>query len=163
MKDGGAVYLCTQFSVFAEWKEAMISAGLTVKTPIVWDKRIHTAGDLTGDYGNQVELILFAHKGRHILRNGRQANLWSISRPPPGDHPTPKPVELMDRCVMNGTDQGGTVLDPFMGTGTTGVAALQQGRRFIGVEIYEKYFDIARRRIEAADSQLNLFAGGGYL
>lgn len=69
----------------------------------------------------------------------------------------------MSRCIVNSTDQGATVLDPFMGSGTTGVAALQQGRRFIGVEICEKYFDIARRRIEAADSQLNMFAGGGTL
>ena len=162
VEDGGAVYICTQFSVFAEWRAAMISAGLTPKTPIVWDKRIHTAGDLAGDYGNQVELILFGHKGRHTLRNGRQANLWSISRPPAGEHPTPKPTELMSRCIVNSTNQGATVLDPFMGSGTTGVAALQQGRRFIGVEICEKYFDIARRRIEAADCQLNMFTGGGY-
>ena len=160
VEDGGAVYICTQFSVFAEWQGAMASAGLKLKTPIVWDKRLHTAGDLTGDYGNQVELILFGHKGRHTLRNGRQANLWSISRPPAGEHPTPKPVELMSRCIANSTDQGAIILDPFMGSGTTGVAALQQGRRFIGVEICEKYFDIARRRVEAADCQLNMFAGG---
>lgn len=159
--EGGAVYLCSSFSVFAQWQAAMTEAGLKLKTPIVWDKRNHTAGDLTGDYGNQTELILFAHKGRHTLRCGRQANLWSVPRPAAGEHPTPKPIGLMSRCVVNSTDQGDIILDPFMGSGTTGVAALQQGRKFIGIEICEKYFDIARRRVEAEDSQFNMFVGGG--
>ena len=73
------------------------------------------------------------------------------------EHPTQKPVELMVWCV----EQAGmpeTILDPFMGSGTTGVAAIQLGRKFIGIEREPKYFDIACQRIEQAVSQGKLFA-----
>lgn len=69
-------------------------------------------------------------------------------------HPTQKPLPLMEWCVKKTT---GTVLDPFMGSGTTGVACARLGRKFIGVEIEEKYFDIACRRIEAAHKEPRLF------
>lgn len=67
-------------------------------------------------------------------------------------HPTTKPAELMKWLVSHFSDPGFTVLDPFCGSGTTGVACVQTGRNFIGIEIDEKYCEIARRRIsEAAD------------
>jgi site-specific DNA-methyltransferase (adenine-specific) len=157
LADGGAVYVCTRFDVAPEWMAAIRGCGLELKTPIVWDKTNHTAGDLEGDYGNQTELVLFAHKGRHLLRHGRDVNLWRIPRPPAGDHPTPKPVDLMARMIRNSTDHGDTVLDPFMGSGATGVAAVKQGRRFIGIEIEQKYFDMSCRRIEEAAKQSDLF------
>ena len=69
-------------------------------------------------------------------------------------HPTQKPVEVMRWCVEMTT---GTVLDPFMGSGTTGVACVKLGRKFIGIEIEPRYFDIACRRIEQAYAQPDLF------
>ena len=69
-------------------------------------------------------------------------------------HPTQKPVDLMCWCVGR---VGGTVLDPFMGSGTTGVACVNLGRRFIGIEIEPKYFDSACRRIEDAYRQGDMF------
>lgn len=71
-------------------------------------------------------------------------------------HPTQKPVALMEWCL--GRVSGETVLDPFMGSGTTGVACANLGRKFIGVEIEKRYFDIACERIEAAYAQRRLFA-----
>ena len=72
------------------------------------------------------------------------------------DHPTQKPVRLMRWCIEQaGNPQ--TILDPFMGSGTTGVAAMQLGRKFIGIEIEPKYFDIACERIENAQRQQTLF------
>ncbi len=71
------------------------------------------------------------------------------------EHPTQKPVELMEWCI--GFVSGGTVLDPYMGSGTTGVAAIKLGRKFIGIEIERKYFDIACRRIEEAYKQPDMF------
>lgn len=166
IKEGGALYLCTRFDVMAAWQQAITAAGTTLKTPIVWDKGNHTSGDLIGDYGNQVELILFAHKGRHELKNGRPSNLWYVPKDPPSEHPTPKPVALMARCINNSTIRGDTILDPFMGSGSTGVAAVRDGRKFIGIEIEPKYFDIACRRIDAEDRQGSIFGfiagGGGY-
>lgn len=133
-------------------------AGATVKTPIIWDKTNHTAGDLQGDYGNQTEVVLFAHKGRHILRNGRDVNLWRIPRPQFGEHPTPKPVDLMGRAIRNSTDVGDLVCDPFMGEGPTAIASMKLRRRFIGCEINPKYFEIACKRVKAAYQQPDLFA-----
>ena len=74
-------------------------------------------------------------------------------------HPTQKPVELMKWCVGFLPDSQ-TILDPFMGSGTTGVAAVQMGRHFIGIEREPKYFDIAARRIEDAQRQGDLFIEG---
>ena len=155
--DGGAIYLCTRFDVAELWRRALMDAGVVVKTPIVWDKTNHTAGDLDGDYGCQTELVLFAHKGRHKLRDGRDTNLWRIPRPVFGEHPTPKPVDLMARAIRNSSDFGNVVLDPFMGSGTTGVACAKLGRCFIGIETDERYFEIACRRIEEANKQPDLF------
>jgi DNA modification methylase len=72
-------------------------------------------------------------------------------------HPTQKPVALLRWCIEHLPVGCETILDPFMGSGTTGVAAVKLGRRFIGVEIDERYFDIACRRIEAATKQPDLF------
>jgi len=71
-------------------------------------------------------------------------------------HPTQKPVELMLWC-LGFLPRAETILDPFMGSGTTGVAAVKLGRRFIGIEIESKYFDIACRRIEEAIRQPDMF------
>ncbi len=73
-----------------------------------------------------------------------------------GLHPTQKPRAVMEWCVAKVPE--GVVLDPFMGSGTTGVACANLGRKFIGIEIERKYFDIACERIEAAYSQGRLFA-----
>lgn len=70
-------------------------------------------------------------------------------------HPTQKPIAVMEWCL--GFVEGETILDPFMGSGTTGVACVKLGRRFIGIEIEEKYFDIACKRIEEATKQPDLF------
>jgi site-specific DNA-methyltransferase (adenine-specific) len=72
-------------------------------------------------------------------------------------HPTQKPIALMRWCVEQLPPDAGTILDPFMGSGTTGIACVKLGRRFIGIEIDCGYFDIACRRIEAAYAQPDLF------
>jgi hypothetical protein len=72
-------------------------------------------------------------------------------------HPSQKPVEVMEWCVKQLPSDALSVFDPFMGSGTTGVACAKLGRKFIGIEIEPKYFDIACRRIEAAYKQPDLF------
>jgi site-specific DNA-methyltransferase (adenine-specific)/modification methylase len=73
------------------------------------------------------------------------------------NHPTQKPLELMKWCIEKLPDKTETILDPFMGSGTTGVACAKLGRKFIGIELEPKYFDIACKRIEAAYKQPDLF------
>ena len=72
---------------------------------------------------------------------------------PRGDHPTQKPIGVMKWCIGHLPAGCMTILDPFMGSGTTGVAAVQMGRKFTGIEISERYFDIACKRIEQALAQ----------
>ncbi len=72
-------------------------------------------------------------------------------------HPSQKPAELMEHLIRTHTDEGDTILDPFCGSGTTGVACIRTGRNFIGIEINEEYADIARRRCEEAERQGDLF------
>lgn len=71
-------------------------------------------------------------------------------------HPTQKPLPLMKWCIEQ-AENPNTILDPFMGSGTTGVAAIQMGRKFIGIEREPKYFDIACKRIEQASKQVDMF------
>lgn len=82
----------------------------------------------------------------HCVNTGRQ-----------GEHPTEKPVPLMKEIVADFTAPGQLVCDPFMGSGTTGVACIAGGRRFVGIEQNPKWFDLACRRIESAHSQPRLF------
>jgi len=73
------------------------------------------------------------------------------------EHPTQKPIEVMKWCLEKLPDGCWTILDPFMGSGTTGVAAVKTGRKFIGIELEPKYFDIACKRISDALKQPDLF------
>lgn len=89
-----------------------------------------------------------------LKSSGKQMrSVWSIPTPAPtekrlGKHPTQKPLALLDRILLASSNPGDWVLDPFMGSGTTGVAALQHGRYFVGIEKEPEYFQLAERRIQ---------------
>jgi len=85
------------------------------------------------------------------LHLGAKPTGWSSTeRADKSDHPCPKPVGWMSRCVLLVSREQETILDPFMGSGTTGVACVKTGRKFIGIELDRGYFDIAVKRIEKA-------------
>ena len=84
---------------------------------------------------------------------------FTVTHRAESDHPCERPVELYEWCIRYLPGDCQTFLDPFMGSGTTGVACANLGRRFIGIEIEEKYFSIACKRIEEAYRQPRLFAG----
>lgn len=73
------------------------------------------------------------------------------------EHPTQKPLKMFKMLVNYWSNENDTILDPFMGSGTTGVAALQLGRKFVGIEKEKKWFEIAERRIKAEANQLKMF------
>jgi len=91
-------------------------------------------------------------KTRTIERKpfGKRNNIWRFDTKKNSEHPAPFPLPLATDHIMSWSNPGDTVLDPFMGSGTTGVAAMNTGRRFIGIEMDDAYFDIACDRIEAA-------------
>jgi len=84
------------------------------------------------------------------------ARTKTLPRRDGNQHPTQKPVSVIE-WAMTFSPESATVCDPFMGSGTTGVAAVQMGKTFIGIEREEKYFDIACRRIEDAQRQVPMF------
>jgi len=97
-------------------------------------------------------------KGKIIEAYGMRFNYWLLSNNSPNNgHPAPMPHAMAEGHIISWTNFGDVVLDPFMGSGTTGVAAVQMGRDFIGIEREEKYFDIACKRIEEAQRQGDLF------
>lgn len=65
-----------------------------------------------------------------------------------GKHPTQKPEYLLERIVLASTEEGQVILDPFCGSGTTGVEAVKYGRKFIGIDVNEEYMEISKKRLE---------------
>ena len=100
--------------------------------------------------------MLFYGKGLPHTRQG-PSGFQSFDLAESSDHPCPKPVRWMNWAVAKCSREDQLILDPFMGSGTTGVACVNLGRKFIGIEIDPEYFDIACRRIEAAYAQPRLF------
>lgn len=114
---------------------------------LVWDKgqRGFSLADCEFAWTSQQNAArVFDYPRALALQDGKQ-------------HPTQKPLALMKWCVEQCKNKPKTILDPFMGSGTTGVAAVQMGRKFIGIEREPKYFDIACKRIEDAQRQVDMF------
>ncbi|MFZ3286574.1 MAG: site-specific DNA-methyltransferase [Telluria sp.] len=115
---------------------------------LVWDKgqRNFTLADCEFAWSSQNRAARIFNYARALaLKDGKQ-------------HPTQKPIALMAWCIEQVKPNPQLILDPFLGSGTTGVAAIQLGRKFIGIEREPKYFEIACRRIEQAVAQGQLFA-----
>lgn len=146
---------------FIDWRMypnlygALESCGWVVKNLVVWDKKHFGMGT---NYRNQHELILYAEKGDTEFPTHSTGNVIQFPRVDNKNHPTEKPVGLIEKILEASTSDADLILDPFMGSGTTGVACVNLGRKFIGIEIEEKYFNIACERIRAAQAQLRLFA-----
>lgn len=115
---------------------------------VVWDK------NNSGDFAD-CELAWTSHK-KAVRKFKWTWNGFIKEKPEQRFHPTQKPLALMIWVLEQYTQPGDTILDPFMGSGTTGVACVQAGRNFIGIEISEDYFEIARRRVEHAQAQMPL-------
>ena len=96
--------------------------------------------------------------GKLVNRNGKRFNWWFLTNNQPDNgHPAPMPYAMAADQITSWTHEGDTILDPFMGSGTTGVACAKMGRKFIGIELEPKYFDIACKRIEDAYAQPDMF------
>ena len=139
--------------IFGRWEN--IGNIPAPKSIITWVKNNHGMGDLRHEHARKTELIFFYPGKGHQWPTKRPTDVVKHARTGNKLHPTEKPVSLMED-VVGWTS--GAVLDPFMGSGTTGVACMNLGREFIGIEKEKKYFDIACERIEAAQSQQRLFA-----
>jgi site-specific DNA-methyltransferase (adenine-specific) len=145
-------------AVFAFCRWDNLSEVPPPKSFIVWVKNNWTAGDLKHAYGRMWEGILFYPLDEHKF-NTRPPDVFDSRRIPQKDlvHPTQKPVALIKWLIEANANQNEVVFDPFMGVGTTGVAALELGLSFVGCEIDTEYFEIAEKRITQASLQQGLF------
>lgn len=125
------------------------------KSLVTWVKNNWSMGDLEHEHGRQTEVAAFYPGPAHDFPNGRPTDVIEAPRTGNVFHPTEKPVQLIS-AFLRWTR--GLVCDPFMGSGTTGVACARAGRPFVGIEIDESYFDIACRRIHDAYAQPDMFA-----
>lgn len=115
---------------------------------IVWDKDDLGRGNCN-HFGNDHELIYVSAPTDCVMRVGgrRPSSIIQCKRARGGKHPTEKPVFVMEQLIEMLCPVGGTVLDPFMGSGATGVACVRRGRNFLGIEIDDDYFRIAKQGI----------------
>lgn len=151
LSDDAQVYVFSNDRNLQVARAAAEAAGLTFHRLLVWDKRAALPNRW---YQQTCEFVLFMRKGKAYMINDPSSKaLVSLSQRDQSDHPTEKPVELCRLYIENSTKPGELVLDPFLGSGTTGVAAVNSRRRFVGIEITEKWFDVACRRIEDAIKQ----------
>lgn len=105
-------------------------------------------GDLKASYAPKHEFVLYGNKGRRFLEGFRHCDIVKAKRTGNKLHPTQKPVQLLEFFIKNSSKEGDIIIDPFMGSGSTGIACLNTNRKFIGIELDNNYFEVAKRRIE---------------
>lgn len=157
LKDTGAIYCFTRWDVYPEWLEQFKSR-FKVKNCIVWFKRGGGIGDLKRGYIYNHEFIIYCAMKNHALNGKRRNDVFEFSKDAPATylHPTQKLVPLLREIIERSSGVGDTVLDCFMGSGSTGVACVNTGRNFIGIELDVQYFYIAEKRINEAQTAVGV-------
>jgi len=157
LKDNSAIYIYTSWKTIDVWKP-MVEQFFNIKNIIVWVKNNWTVGDLEAQYAQQYELVIYANKGKCPLRGKRDTDVWFFNRVPNNKllHPNQKPVEMIKYMIEKSSDVGDVILDPFFGSGSVGVACLETGRKFIGIEIDLRYCQIAKQRLKPYLTQQRL-------
>jgi len=133
--------------IFCRWNN--LASIPEPKSLITWVKNVHSMGDLEHEHARQTEVCAFYPGEGHAWNGKRPTDVVFHDRSGNNLHPTEKPLSLMLE-IVGWTPPGCTILDPFCGSGTTGVACAITGRNFIGLELDGKYCEIARRRISEA-------------
>lgn len=145
MKDDTQGYIFTNQLNLLPYLKELERQELDIHRVLIWDKGIAT---WTQWYMKSYEPIIFFRKGKAKAINEQGSkDIICIPNPREKMHPTEKLVGLMGIMIRNSSQSNEVVLDPFMGSGTTGVACKELGRNFIGIEIEKKYYDIAVKRI----------------
>jgi DNA modification methylase len=152
ISDDGAIYFNhkPRIQKGKVWLPHELNPGLPLRQNIIWDRG---QGFNFGStfYTPSHEYIMMFAKPKFRLLKGKPLDVWSFGFARKNDHPAPFPVELPLRAIRHTNAK--TILDPFMGSGTTGVAAKMMGRRFIGIDRYGEYVANAIERIESTERQ----------
>ncbi len=150
-KPGAPVLLFTDWRQLPTTVDAMQAGGWVWRGIVVWDKTECGGRPQMGRFRAQAEYVAWGSAGPMSDRTGKtHGGVFRHFADRDKEHATAKPLRLM-RDLVAICPRGGTVLDPFMGSGTTGVAAVTEARRFIGIELTEHYHRVASERIAAAE------------
>jgi len=145
LKDNAHIYIFCNWKIYPQFN-AIISKHFQIKNLIIWDKLFMGMGDLKGNYSSSYEMIVFAGGNREFLT--RPKNIIQCRFNDERFHNTQKPVDLIKQLIENSTNVNETIFDPFLGSGSTVVAANQLKRNFIGCEIDEQNYKITLKRLE---------------
>lgn len=154
LKDNSHCYIFTNSLNMQEMLNEATSVGFKLHNILVWVKNNCTPSQF---YMKNCEYVLFLRKGKakwiNNIGESKTAHQFNniIGNK---NHPTEKPVDLLEFYIKNSSQEKDTVLDPFMGSGSTGVACINANRKFIGIELDLDYFKIAKQRIENASNCL---------
>ena len=146
MADKSHTYLMINSRNLAELQNKAEQAGFKFQNLLIWDK-----GNVTPNryYMQAYECILMLRKGgAKTITNKGTSNILRVPNIIGNKkHPSEKPVELLEIMINNSTNDGDTVIDMFMGSGSTGAACINTDRKFIGIELDEKYFEVCKERL----------------
>ena len=146
LKDTGHAYIMSNNKNLKNMLMEIENVGFNIYKTLIWAKNSPITNMY---YMDSHEYIIFCRKGKaKRINNCGTKSVLNVDNPRNKVHPTEKPVELMEVLITNSSQEGELVFDPFMGSGTTGVACLNTNRNFIGIELDETYFNIAKERIE---------------
>ncbi len=156
LSDGGRILCFCRWDTAEAFRLAIGWAGVKLRAQIIWDREHHGMGDTRGSPSPQHDTIWYATKGRYEFKNARPSSVVRSARISGGSlsHPNEKPIGLMTQLVLAYTTTRETVVDPFTGSGTTGVACIRTGRKFIGIELDGGYCEIAAKRLREAEASL---------
>ena len=157
LKDGSHCYIMTNHINLIHILNTFTANGFHFIKSLIWDKGNKIMGQY---YMSQFEYILFFRKGKGIkINNCGTSDILSVPNKKLKDtngknlHDTEKPVNLMKILIENSSAENELVLDPFMGIGSTGIACMNTNRNFIGIELDQEYFEIAKERIYKAQHE----------
>lgn len=167
LKDDGTIWISGTLHNHPSIGLILKELNLWIINDIIWFKPNAPPLMQKNRFVPSTELIWVASKSKQYyfnyeiavkLNNGKQMrNLWEIpAERHKTTHPTEKPEKLLERIILIATKEEDTILDPFMGSGTTGVVAKRLNRNFIGIEIEEEYFEIAQKRISSTQTEKDL-------
>jgi DNA modification methylase len=158
--EGWLIAFCMAEGVRA-WRDSIEAQGVRYKRAMVWVKpdAMPQFNGQGPSVGHEMLVSAWCGKGHSRWNGGGKPGTFIYNKNTPGgaEHPTQKPLPLMQDLVSLFSNHQQLVLDPFIGSGTTGVACVKLGRKFIGIELNEQYFDIACSRIEKAYAQPDMF------
>lgn len=173
LKKNGTIWVSGTAHAIHSVGFAMQSLGYKLLNDITWEKPNPPPNLSCRYFTHSTETLIWAakdSKAKHKFnyQEMREANggkqmksVWKLTAPAKeekalGKHPTQKPLKLLERCIIAASDEGDLILDPFMGSGTTALAALINNRNFVGIDLDPQYCELAKKRIENLKQQPKL-------